>query len=146
MLLSGPLMPINNLSYHYVHKNPHKESRGAQKRPKSVRNISWTEQARLRLYQNICMWKSLGSLKIKEKEQFRLLICQNYSSSLFSTGDRTWTCTVAHQNLNLARLPIPPHLLVKKPLALVLRGDPSKMGGCLRASTSDFAKQDLKSH
>ena len=27
----------------------------------------------------------------------------------FYAGNRTWTCTVSHQNLNLARLPIPPY-------------------------------------
>ena len=30
---------------------------------------------------------------------------------LFYADNRTWTCTVSHQNLNLARLPIPPYPL-----------------------------------
>ena len=33
---------------------------------------------------------------------------------LFYAGNRTWTCTLANQNLNLACLPIPPYPLTKK--------------------------------
>ncbi|WP_207709198.1 hypothetical protein, partial [Neglectibacter sp. 59] len=37
-------------------------------------------------------------------------------------GDRTRTCTVSHQNLNLARLPIPPHPHMYKVIIQVFGG------------------------
>ena len=34
----------------------------------------------------------------------------------YGTGNRTWTCTLSHQNLNLACLPIPPYPYIKTTL------------------------------
>ena len=39
------------------------------------------------------------------KKALQTIVCKAFTTA----GDRNRTCTVSHQNLNLARLPVPPH-------------------------------------
>ena len=54
--------------------------------------------------------------------------------SLFSADNRTWTCTLAHQNLNLACLPIPPYPLIHFYHEGIARHPKAPLSVCLQMS------------